>query len=69
MRELAERARDAAVALRGATAEQKTRAILAMARGLREQSARILEANRRDVEAATASGMGSAKVDRLTLNG
>ena len=68
MRELAERARDAAVALRGATSEQKTRAILAMARGLREQAARILEANARDVAAAKAAGMGSAKVDRLTLN-
>jgi glutamate-5-semialdehyde dehydrogenase len=68
MRELAERARAAAVALRTASAEQKTRAILAMARGIREQGGRILEANARDVAAATAAGLGSAKVDRLTLN-
>jgi glutamate-5-semialdehyde dehydrogenase len=68
MRELAERARAASVALRTATAEQKTRSIRAMARGLLEQAEPILEANARDVAAATTSGMGSAKVDRLTLN-
>lgn len=66
-RQLAERARNAAVALRSCTPEQKTRAIQAMARGLIEQQARILEANARDVAAAKANGMGSAKVDRLTL--
>ncbi len=68
MRELAERARAAAVGLRTATPEQKTRAIRAMARGLLEQGERILEANARDVAVATTGGMGSAKVDRLTLN-
>ena len=68
MRALAERARDAAVGLRTASAEQKTRAIRAMARGLLEQGARILEANARDVAAATAAGLGAAKVDRLRLN-
>ncbi|MCC7368279.1 MAG: glutamate-5-semialdehyde dehydrogenase [Chloroflexi bacterium] len=67
IRQLAERARDAAVALRSCTPEQKTRAIQAMARGLIEQQDRILEANARDVAAAKANGMGSAKVDRLTL--
>src|SRR6059058_3612465 len=66
-RELAERARDAAVALRSCTAEQKTRAIQAMARGLLTHADRILEANARDVAAAQAAGMGSAKTDRLTL--
>jgi glutamate-5-semialdehyde dehydrogenase len=67
VRELAERARDAAVALRSATPEQKTRAIQAMARGLIANAERILEANARDVAAAKAAGMGSAKTDRLTL--
>lgn len=67
VRHLAERARDAAVALRSATPEQKTRAIQAMARGLLAQADRILEANARDVEAAKAAGMGTAKTDRLTL--
>src|SRR6266516_42330 len=68
MSELAERARAAAVALRTVSPEQKTRAIQAMARGILDQAGRILEANARDVAAAQASGMGSAKVDRLTLN-
>src|SRR6266581_5179095 len=68
MSELAERARAAAVALRTVSPEQKTRAIQAMARGILEHAGRILEANARDVAAAQASGMGSAKVDRLTLN-
>lgn len=66
-RALAERARAAAVALRSCTAEQKTRAIQAMARGLLEQRDRILAANARDLAAATAAGMGKAKLDRLTL--
>ena len=56
MRELAERTHDAAVGLRLATAEQKTRAIQAMARGLLAQKDRILEANARDVAAARARG-------------
>jgi glutamate-5-semialdehyde dehydrogenase len=68
MRELAERARAASVGLRTATAEQKTRAIQAMARGLLAQRDRILEANARDVAAAQANGLGSAKTDRLRLN-
>jgi glutamate-5-semialdehyde dehydrogenase len=66
-RELAERAKAAAIALRSCTAEQKTRAIQAMARGLLAHADRILDANARDVEAAKAAGMGSAKTDRLTL--
>ena len=66
-RQLAERARDAAVALRGCTPEQKTRAIQAMARGLIQNADRILAANARDVAAARANGMGNAKADRLTL--
>src|SRR5688572_12437997 len=68
MRILAERARAAAVALRTATAEQKTRAIQRMARGLVEQESRLLEANARDLETAASAGLGSAKLDRLTLN-
>ena len=68
MRELAERARQAAIGLRTATADQKTRAIQAMAQGLLAQADRILAANARDVAAATAAGLGAAKVDRLKLN-
>jgi glutamate-5-semialdehyde dehydrogenase len=68
MRELAERARQAAVGLRTATADQKTRAIQAMAAGLSAQADRILAANERDVAAASAAGLGAARVDRLRLN-
>jgi glutamate-5-semialdehyde dehydrogenase len=67
VRQMAERARDAAVALRSATSEQKTRAIQGMARGLLSNASRILEANARDIEAAKTAGMGAAKTDRLTL--
>jgi glutamate-5-semialdehyde dehydrogenase len=67
VRELAERARDAAVALRSATPEQKTAAIVSMARGLLEHADRVLEANARDIAVAKSAGMGSAKTDRLTL--
>src|SRR5688572_4612995 len=67
VRELAERARDAAVALRSATPDQKTHAIQAMARGLIRHADRILAANARDIAAAKTAGMGSAKTDRLTL--
>ena len=56
--QLAERARDAAVALRSCTPEQKTRAIQAMARGLIQNADRILEANARDVAAATRDRHG-----------
>ena len=49
MRELAERARQAAIGLRSATADQKTGAIQAMARGLLTQADQILAANDRDV--------------------
>jgi glutamate-5-semialdehyde dehydrogenase len=66
-RELAERARAASVALRNCTAEQKTRAIQAAARGLLANADQILAANARDLDAARAAGMGSAKLDRLTL--
>ena len=67
MKALAERARQASVALRSVTEEQKIRAIQAAARGLLTHGDEILAANARDVAAATASGMGSAKIDRLTL--
>src|SRR5690606_2805310 len=45
----------------------KTRAIQAMARGLLTNADRILTANARDLDAARAAGMGTAKMDRLTL--
>jgi glutamate-5-semialdehyde dehydrogenase len=66
MKELAQNARHAAVKLRSATSEQKTKAIAAMAEGLRSNKRKILEANARDLMAAKA--LPGPKVDRLTLN-
>ena len=55
-------AREAAETLRSASAEQRTSAIRAMAAHIRRHSARIIEANARDVAAATTH------IDRLTLD-
>ncbi len=55
-------ARETAQELRSAPAEQRSRAIRAMAEQLRRHSSRILAANARDVAAATAM------VDRLLLD-
>lgn len=54
-------AREAASVLRSAPADQRSEAIWAMARQMRHHSARILEANRQDVDAATKL------IDRLLL--
>jgi glutamate-5-semialdehyde dehydrogenase len=55
-------AREAAEVLRKAPAEQRSDAIRAMAKQVRAQAPKILEANAKDVAAATAM------IDRLTLN-
>ena len=60
-------ARVAARALAGATAKGKNDALLAMARGLEEKTATILEANRADLERARGQGHPRAFLDRLTL--
>jgi len=51
-----------------ASAEEKNRALRAMAAGLATARAAILDANASDVRAARASGLSAAIVDRLTLN-
>ena len=55
-------AREATETLRSASAEQRTSAIRAMAAHIRRHSARIIDANARDVAAATTH------IDRLTLD-
>ena len=45
----------------------KNRALLAMADAITRDVARLLDANRKDVEAAKAKGLEAALVDRLTL--
>jgi len=61
-------ARAAARTLALASAAQKDKALEAMARGVRAQTARILAANAEDLAEARASGMTGAFLDRLTLN-
>lgn len=61
-------AREAAVALRLASAEQRTAAISAMAGAVRADAGAILAANAKDVAAARAAGLSEAMVDRLVLD-
>jgi len=61
-------ARSAAVALRLADAETRSRAIAGMAVAVRAAAADILAANARDVAAARAAGLAPAMVDRLLLD-
>ncbi len=60
-------ARAAAALLAGASREQKDRALLAMAAGLRAHSGHILSANALDVDAARGAGRADAFIDRLAL--
>ncbi len=66
--EQARRAREAAVALRPASAERRTGAIRAMAARLRSQAPGVLAANADDVEQARRDGLGEARLDRLKLD-
>ncbi len=66
--ELGARAKRAAVQLRNAGTAAKNKALGEAARLIRAEQAVILAANRRDIEAAKASGTSSTLVDRLLLN-
>ena len=68
MGEIGRSARAAARVLALAPAAQKDRALGAMARAIRAQSARILAANAEDLAEARASGLSGAFLDRLTLD-
>src|SRR3569832_1447678 len=68
MSDLGIRARAAARLLAPAPAEQKNRALAAMAQAIRSQAVAILAANAEDVtEARAASGATAAFIDRLSL--
>ncbi len=60
-------ARAAAPALALCSTRTKNEALLAMARGLEEKAAPLIEANRADLERAQAQGVSRAFLDRLTL--
>ena len=65
---MGEAARAGARALRLASADQRTAALQAMARAIREDAARILAANARDIEQAKANGLSGPMLDRLLLD-
>jgi glutamate-5-semialdehyde dehydrogenase len=68
MREVGERARAASRELARAGTNAKDGALLAMARAVRRDEAKLLAANARDITAAKASGSDPAFIDRLTLS-
>lgn len=63
-----QRAREASHALALCSTERKNAALLSLAKSLRTNAAAILEANRKDLELAKASGREGAFLERLTLN-
>src|SRR4051794_25249095 len=67
MTALAARARGAARILSLASPEQKTRALDAMERAIRANTAAILAANAEDLAEARAGGATTAFIDRLAL--
>ena len=67
MAELGRNARAAARVLASATPEQKRTALLTAAGAINAHRAKILKANARDMEAATAKGISKAFLDRLLL--
>ena len=68
VRELAERARKAAVALANTSTDQRNRALLAMAHALVGRQDEILEANERDMATAREKNTAASLLDRLELN-
>ncbi|WP_462164526.1 glutamate-5-semialdehyde dehydrogenase [Pseudoalteromonas xiamenensis] len=67
IKELSKGAAKAAKKLALLSTAQKNRVLSAMAQGLREQQATILEANKLDLDAAHNAGLSPAMIDRLTL--
>ncbi len=68
VRDLGQRAKAAAAALRTASSEAKNTALREAARLIRAERGQILDANARDMEAARAGGLNDAMLDRLLLN-
>ena len=66
--ELGARAKVAAAKLGLLSTEEKNKALLAVAEGLRKNTAIILAENEKDIEKAKQNGMSPALIDRLMLN-
>lgn len=62
------KARAASRSLALCSTEQKNSALLALAKAIRANAGAILEANRKDLEAAKSSGRAGAFLERLTLD-
>lgn len=67
MHSIGRAARTAARAMAKAESGAKNEALMAMAKAVERDIARLLEANRKDVEGARAKELEAAMVDRLTL--
>jgi len=65
---LGKSARMAATVLATTSSEQRNAALVAAAAALRSNSAKIIEANARDMEAARDRGLSSSMLDRLMLD-
>ncbi len=61
-------ARDAARAMREASDETKTKALMVAAAAIRRRAAEILAANQSDIDAARCANMSAPLVERLMLN-
>jgi glutamate-5-semialdehyde dehydrogenase len=68
MHSIGRAARTASRAMAKAETGAKNDALMTMAQAVERDIARLLDANRKDVEAARAKGLEAAMVDRLTLN-
>jgi len=66
--EISRKAKAASTQLAKASAEQKNKALCSMADQLEKHCTEILEANKKDVEAARARGIKEALIDRLVLD-
>jgi glutamate-5-semialdehyde dehydrogenase len=68
MQDVGVRARRAAVLMSRAETAAKDAALLAMAAGLEQARDRLIEENKKDLDAARRDGLDAASLDRLTLN-
>ncbi len=68
IKEICKKAKVASTQLAKASAEQKNKALCNMADSLEKNCTEILQANKKDVEAARAKGVKEALIDRLVLD-
>ena len=68
MQDVGVRARRAAVRMSRAETAAKDAALLAMAAGVEQARDRLIEENKKDLDAARRDGLDAASLDRLTLN-